>query len=208
MGKTEGLNSVLASYVILLLVYTSCHVSAVEGCCAPPQWEVQALEGNSIGNVHHHIYYDATNQLVRWDRYGNLESSDEIVDLHTYSIYQKGIEFLFYPALNTCLVHYPDQFFGWCYGPSVGQSFVANITLAGGACTMWNTTGNQMTWISQNMNCWPVSMVHLSDSYTFFNPVLGIADYANVFAIPSICVVPPSVKLEISKSSLRSVFFK
>ncbi len=46
--------------------------------------------------------------------------------------------------------------------------------MVGSPSTMWSSTGNMMTWVSEDENCWPVSMQYLDKSFLFFNTTMGI----------------------------------
>eukprot|EP00026_Physarum_polycephalum_P018163 Phypoly_transcript_19645.p1 GENE.Phypoly_transcript_19645~~Phypoly_transcript_19645.p1 ORF type:complete len:203 (+),score=21.84 Phypoly_transcript_19645:74-682(+) len=157
-----------------------------KGCCSPPQWEILAEERNSLGTVFHHIYYDSVNQLVRWDRVGNLESPNVQSALYTYTDYKKGVEYYYLPLNNSCEPYGPDQFTEWCYGPiSVGQNFVSNITIAGSACTVWENTQNDMKWISSDSECLPVMRQHADDTFIFYDSTIGVEP--SDFVPPTIC---------------------
>jgi len=139
----------------------------------------------------------------KYPKKGNGTRKDSKSNSLLLFIFQ-GVEFLYYPATNTCLTHYPDQFTGWCYGPYVGQFLVANVIIAGGASSVWKSATKDMTWVSQDENCWPVSMQYLSDSYNFFNATLGIKNPSSVFKVPSSCVIPPSYMKSVHKTTTRS----
>jgi len=193
-------------YYFICFLFTLTYVLGADnsGCCSPIQWSIQGQESNSLGVIDHHIYYDAENQIVRWDRVGFIETN-KYDHLITYSIYQKGIEWLYYPRTNVCEAYGPDQFTAWCYGPrSVGQNFVANIDVAGSACTMWNNPQNSFTWISSDANCFPVSTFHNDDNVVFYNATIGV-DPATLVP-PAVCHLNSDVKLSQHPSSwMRSL---
>eukprot|EP01113_Clastostelium_recurvatum_P044001 TRINITY_DN7374_c0_g1_i3.p1 TRINITY_DN7374_c0_g1~~TRINITY_DN7374_c0_g1_i3.p1 ORF type:complete len:207 (-),score=45.96 TRINITY_DN7374_c0_g1_i3:6-626(-) len=179
--------SLVVVYVALSLVFVPLSTAAPNpGCCAPSQWSINATELNNFGSVTHTIYYDAVNQLVRWNRVGNLEGA-AITSLDLYTIYPKGIEYLYTPGPNaSCVPYGPDAFNKWCYGSmdADGEKFVSNITAAGQACTLWsNTIG--MQWVSTQKECMPFMFRSAGSSFLYYDAAMGVDP--NVFVPPAIC---------------------
>jgi len=194
--KRELLVAVGFVVLIVLVHHQEVCFAQQNGCCTPPQWETTAIEVNALGQVNHHIWYDATALLVRWDRTGNIESPNTITYEQMWINYtinpQYGVpmEYIYDPTHpNTCVGDGADAFNKWCYGPLAGgQSFVSKVTIAGKACTLWGNMGNGFQWISDDSSCLPISIKHEADSmFTIFtNTTLGIRD-RSVFTPPAIC---------------------
>eukprot|EP01121_Diplochlamys_sp_Union-15-3_P010128 TRINITY_DN2816_c0_g1_i5.p1 TRINITY_DN2816_c0_g1~~TRINITY_DN2816_c0_g1_i5.p1 ORF type:complete len:210 (-),score=26.97 TRINITY_DN2816_c0_g1_i5:39-668(-) len=157
------------------------------GCCSPAQWESLATQVNSVGLVYHRIHYDSKNLLVRWDRLGELESTGEFQELHTYTNYNTLREYLYYPKNDTCFIYGPDHFNPWCFGPKyVGQDYIGSTIIAGANCSVWGNEQNQFRWISDDSLCAPVIIQHLNDLTVFDTTTLGIKD-PTVFSLPAKC---------------------
>lgn len=51
--------------------------TAATSCTIPPSVELLGTEINFyLGPIQHHVYYDATKRLLRWDKFGRIEPTD------------------------------------------------------------------------------------------------------------------------------------
>eukprot|EP01111_Echinosteliopsis_oligospora_P002537 TRINITY_DN1381_c0_g1_i1.p1 TRINITY_DN1381_c0_g1~~TRINITY_DN1381_c0_g1_i1.p1 ORF type:complete len:186 (-),score=30.04 TRINITY_DN1381_c0_g1_i1:31-588(-) len=178
--------------VVCIVLFVGClfvSYAQAQGCCSPPQWEVLGYETNSVGIVFHHIFYDSINRLVRWDREGAVENATTI-RLQTFANFTSGIEFLYYPDVNECVTHWPDSFTEWCYGCSVGQTYLKNITVDEIECMAWSAANDEMIWLSSVDGCLPVLYEYKNKTIIFDDATLAITN-PSVFVPPYICKASP-----------------
>jgi len=181
------MNSKLIFVVLSVLIFYSYCEIAKNGCCTPKQWEAKAIQVYSLGIVEHSIHYDATNNRVRWDRKGNLETTGKHQILRTWLDYTTLNEYIYFVSENKCLLYGGDHFNEWCYGPKyVGQDYISSFEMGGQNVTMWRNFGNEFSWLATSDNCVPVMTQHNGDTTLFSGVTLGIRD-PSVFTVPQIC---------------------
>ncbi len=139
------------------------------------------------------------NQLVRWDRTGNLDSPNTITELQLYNQYipvrisLSSIYLISKSCWSTCTIlklelvrriffqfdvsfirYGPDAYQPWCFGEAESMDYVGEITVGTTQCNLWNNNSNGFTWVSSIAQCLPISTQHSNDMIVFYNTTLGI----------------------------------
>lgn len=170
-------------------------------CTSPPRWVATAETNSSVGKVSHQIYYDATRQLVRWERTGNLWNSTEnsIVLITNYSDLSAGPpEYVIYPLEKKCLTYGADAFYPWQYGAQSGMQWYRNYTQGPNTFIVWTNPTNSFFWEADS-NCLPVAQIHanipaggsqFAAEFTIFRARIVDSFPDNIFQAPSYCTTP------------------
>jgi hypothetical protein len=156
-------------------------------CCSPPQWQIAGHEYNSLGYVSHYIWYDEMMNMVRWDKTGNLESSQQTDKLIVITNYTTSNEYLIYPDRSECELYGADAWYSWCFGAGSGQYFVSNYSIGSTKFSEWTNEANGFTWVSYANECLPRMTSHLDDQIIFQDFKIGPFNTKEVFAIPAFC---------------------
>ena len=158
-------------------------------CCAPGQWQGNAVSFNKLGRTSHTIYYDATNRRVRWDRVGALENENENRSLTTITFYTPEppyYEYLIDYDQQTCAIYGADRFYAWCYGSSREMEYVGTYSVGSEEYLQWQNPSNQFVFTAQANTCFPDSVHHEDYTFTFKEIHPSISD-PQVFTVPSFC---------------------
>jgi hypothetical protein len=114
-------------------------------CTTPPLWQASGTSTGPGGEqTAHVIYYDANQQLVRWDRtpLGSNDAAPLITITNFSDVTQDGtVEYVIEPTntASPCQLYGGDGFYSWSFGPSAGMVNLRNVTSNGQLLAVWGT---------------------------------------------------------------------
>jgi hypothetical protein len=160
------------------------HVS----CVSPSRWEAVGRSITPNGIINHHIYYDAVDQLVRWDRWGALTNAtfDHVVLITNYTDLAHGPpEYVAFMTTNSCEIYGADAFYPWSYGN--GMLFAGNFTKGKEVFQVWENPTNGMRWEADE-HCLPYRHVEGSEGLVTVFTAKEVESFdSSIFLPPSFC---------------------